>query len=174
MVSCRYCKGDHWTLKCPYKDTLLRTEEAGKCPWLARLFDDGCCRKEGVAAHSSSLSLQQLQEGVGEGVGTSMSLQTRETGVTEVGQRENQCKTPDCKVGLFQPVAAQLDGLCGLPDDQATVRVTNLSEEAQEGDLRDLFSHFGNLKRIFLAKDKHTQQSKVCYCHVSNHAILLT
>lgn len=47
-------------------------------------------------------------------------------------------------------------------DDQATVRVTNLSEEAQEADLRELFGHFGVLKRIFLAKDKHTQQSKVC------------
>ena len=22
MVTCRICKGDHWTSKCPYKDTL--------------------------------------------------------------------------------------------------------------------------------------------------------
>ena len=22
IVQCRICKGDHWTLKCPYKDTL--------------------------------------------------------------------------------------------------------------------------------------------------------
>lgn len=22
MVQCRICKGDHWTTKCPYKDTL--------------------------------------------------------------------------------------------------------------------------------------------------------
>ena len=42
-----------------------------------------------------------------------------------------------------------------------TVRVTNLSEDAQEADLRDLFSHFGIIKRIFLAKDKITQHSKV-------------
>lgn len=46
-------------------------------------------------------------------------------------------------------------------DDQCTVRVTNLSEDAQEADLRELFSHFGNIRRIFLAKDKQTQQSKV-------------
>ena len=46
-------------------------------------------------------------------------------------------------------------------DDQATVRVTNLSEETQESDLRELFSHFGQIKRVFLAKDKITQQSKV-------------
>lgn len=47
------------------------------------------------------------------------------------------------------------------PDDQCTVRVTNLSEEAQEVDLKELFSHFGTIRRTFLAKDKVTQQSKV-------------
>ena len=46
-------------------------------------------------------------------------------------------------------------------DDQATVRVTNLSEETQESDLRELFGYFGQIKRVFLAKDKITQQSKV-------------
>ncbi len=51
--------------------------------------------------------------------------------------------------------------MCSSLDDQFTVRVTNLSEEAQEGDLKELFSHFGQLKRTFLAKDKITQQSKV-------------
>ena len=35
MVTCRICKGDHWTTKCPYKDTLGATtikelEESGK------------------------------------------------------------------------------------------------------------------------------------------------
>ena len=50
-------------------------------------------------------------------------------------------------------------------DDQATVRVTNLSEETQESDLRELFSYFGHIKRVFLAKDKITQQSKVKATH---------
>ena len=47
-------------------------------------------------------------------------------------------------------------------DDQAAVRVTNLSEDANENDLRDLFGPFGAIQRVFLAKDKRTQQSKVC------------
>lgn len=51
--------------------------------------------------------------------------------------------------------------VCACSDDQCTVRVTNLSEEAQEMDLKELFSHFGHIKRTFLAKDKITQQSKV-------------
>jgi len=28
MVSCRICKGDHWTTKCPYKDSLAPLQEA--------------------------------------------------------------------------------------------------------------------------------------------------
>lgn len=45
-------------------------------------------------------------------------------------------------------------------DDQATLRVTNLSEEATEADLQELFRPFGSLQRVFLAKDKITNQSK--------------
>lgn len=41
------------------------------------------------------------------------------------------------------------------------MRVTNLSEETQESDLRELFGYFGMIRRVFLAKDKQTQQSKV-------------
>lgn len=28
LVSCRICKGDHWTTKCPYKDTLAPLQES--------------------------------------------------------------------------------------------------------------------------------------------------
>ena len=33
MVTCRICKGDHWTTKCPYKDTLgsVPEMEEGEC-----------------------------------------------------------------------------------------------------------------------------------------------
>jgi len=41
-----------------------------------------------------------------------------------------------------------------------SLRVTNLSEDCREGDLQDLFSQFGRLARVFLAKDQETYQSK--------------
>ena len=41
------------------------------------------------------------------------------------------------------------------------IRVSNLSENAQEADLQELFKPFGHIARIFLAKDKMTQQCKV-------------
>lgn len=49
-------------------------------------------------------------------------------------------------------------------DDAATIRVTNLSEETRDQDLKELFSPFGTITRIFLAKDKNTQQSKGFAC----------
>lgn len=58
-------------------------------------------------------------------------------------------------------------------DDQSTVRVTNLSEDAQEADIRDLFSHFGHIKRIFLAKDKITQHSKVTCTQLAKLSVCL-
>jgi len=45
-------------------------------------------------------------------------------------------------------------------DEANTIRVTNLPEEIQDQDLKDLFGPFGRVTRIFLAKDKYTGQSK--------------
>ncbi|XP_013773049.1 eukaryotic translation initiation factor 3 subunit G-like isoform X2 [Limulus polyphemus] len=45
-------------------------------------------------------------------------------------------------------------------DDAATIRVTNLSEDVRDSDLQDLFRPFGNIARIYLAKDKVTGHSK--------------
>ena len=40
------------------------------------------------------------------------------------------------------------------------MRVTNLPEEATEDDLMQLFKPFGKVNRVFLAKDRTTQQSR--------------
>jgi translation initiation factor 3 subunit G len=45
-------------------------------------------------------------------------------------------------------------------DNAFTVRVTNLSDDITETDLRDLFGKFGRLQRVFLAKDRTTHESK--------------
>lgn len=45
-------------------------------------------------------------------------------------------------------------------DDLATLRVTNVSEFAEEQDLRDMFERFGRVTRVFLAKDKETGRAK--------------
>ncbi|EOD25338.1 hypothetical protein EMIHUDRAFT_442993 [Emiliania huxleyi CCMP1516] len=45
-------------------------------------------------------------------------------------------------------------------DDSCTVRVSNLSEDVKDSDLRELFRRFGGIQRIYLAKDKETHQSR--------------
>jgi len=44
--------------------------------------------------------------------------------------------------------------------DDATLRVTNVSEFAEEEDLRDMFERFGRVTRVFLAKDRETGRAK--------------
>lgn len=45
-------------------------------------------------------------------------------------------------------------------DEAAALRVTNLSDETTEGDLRALFGRFGRLTRVYLAKDATTHASR--------------
>lgn len=43
---------------------------------------------------------------------------------------------------------------------EASLRITNLSMDVREGDLQDLFGSIGRLQRVFLAKDMDTGQSR--------------
>ncbi|KAH3757422.1 Eukaryotic translation initiation factor 3 subunit G-2 [Pelomyxa schiedti] len=44
--------------------------------------------------------------------------------------------------------------------EEYTIRVTNLSEDAQEDDLRDLFQPFGRVDRVFVAKHRESGKAK--------------
>ena len=57
--------------------------------------------------------------------------------------------------------------------DTAAIRVSNLSENTQEGDLQELFKPFGHIARIYLAKDKVTGQCKVQFNKILGFKILL-
>jgi len=47
-----------------------------------------------------------------------------------------------------------------LRSEEPTLRVTNLSEDVTEADLHELFRRFGHTSRIYLAKDRITNQSR--------------
>jgi len=133
IVKCRVCKGDHWTTMCPYKDSLqpLKDLEAKeKGP-------DGANTSELAAAAIST----QAKLGMAQGPGATKYVPpsqragaTADAKGTSMNQRRN--------------------------DEAATLRVTNLSEEASESDLQELFRPFGPLTRVYLAKDKVTNVSK--------------
>jgi translation initiation factor 3 subunit G len=44
----------------------------------------------------------------------------------------------------------------GSRDDLPTLRVTNISEDTQENDLRELFGSFGRVARVYVGRDRET------------------
>jgi translation initiation factor 3 subunit G len=51
-------------------------------------------------------------------------------------------------------------GRPGGRDDLPTLRVTNISEDTQENDLRDLFGGFGRVARVYVGRDRETGAGK--------------
>ena len=124
-VACRICKGDHFTARCPFKDTMPALDDtagtgAGGAGAAADNAADNMDQKAGGAYVAPHL------RGKGRGAGESMAGPGRD--------RER--------------------------DDLATLRVTNVSEFAEEQDLRDIFERFGRVTRVFLAKDRDTGRAK--------------
>lgn len=116
-IKCRICQGDHFTTKCPFKDTMGEGEATP-----ADMPDDA-----GQAG------------GPGAGSGSYVPPHLRGRGGASAGEKMG---------GKFER------------DDLATLRVTNVSEFAEEQDLRDMFSRYGHVTRVFLAKDRETGRAK--------------
>uniref|UniRef100_A0A3P9LRS6 Eukaryotic translation initiation factor 3 subunit G n=1 Tax=Oryzias latipes TaxID=8090 RepID=A0A3P9LRS6_ORYLA len=127
IVSCRICKGDHWTTRCPYKDTLGPMQKE-----LAEQLGLSTGDKEKPAAEPEPA--QPAQSKTGKYVPPSLR---------DGGRGRGESMQPNRRA-----------------DDNATIRVTNLSEDTRETDLQELFRPFGSISRIYLAKDKNTGQSK--------------
>jgi len=125
IVKCRVCKGDHWTTKCPYKESLQPLKE----------IEDKEKAKDNVDAPPPMADL-----GKGGGGGKAYVPPSLRSGATE-------------RKGETMNTRRQAD-------EAATLRVTNLSEDACESDLQELFRPFGPIARVYLAKDKITNQSK--------------
>ncbi|KAK1755995.1 eukaryotic translation initiation factor 3 subunit G-domain-containing protein [Echria macrotheca] len=128
-VKCRICNGEHFTARCPYKDTMAPIGEA--------------------AAGGSQADADDLAGRQGTGEGTA-------------GAGKKGSYVPPALRG--DRGASQGDRMGGSKygerDDLATLRVTNVSEMAEENELRDMFERFGRVTRVFLAKDRDTGMAK--------------
>lgn len=128
-IICRTCKGDHWTTKCPYKDTLRPLEG----------LLDGTTGSSATGTKPSSAEMD-----------------TNKLSANTLGGSKY------CPPSLRGKPAGSSDATGGSSfnsrraDDDTTLRVTNLSEDAQEADLSALFKRFGPISRIFLASDRET------------------
>ncbi|TCD64032.1 translation initiation factor eIF3 subunit g [Steccherinum ochraceum] len=121
-VVCRLCKGDHFTAKCPYKDSLPGLEGTETPPFGG---DDaaGPPAEPAAPAAPGGKYVPPSMRG-GRGPGESMG-----------------------RPG-------------GNRDDLPTLRVTNISEDTQENDLRDLFGGFGRVARVYVGRDRETGAGK--------------
>ncbi|KAH8690774.1 translation initiation factor 3, subunit G [Talaromyces proteolyticus] len=122
-VKCRICQGEHFTARCPFKDTMAPVDEPSA---------GGMDGDEEPSAGGLSMA-----------------------GGSYV--------PPHLRKGTAAAAAAAAGGGGGSKyerDDLATLRVTNVSELAEEQELRDLFERFGRVTRVFLARDRETQRAK--------------
>ncbi|KAK4177015.1 eukaryotic translation initiation factor 3 subunit-like protein [Triangularia setosa] len=130
-VKCRICNGEHFTARCPYKDTMAPIGEAAGADVAAGMGDEGGA---GAAA----------------------------TGAAGAGKKGSY--VPPALRGAGGAAGAgageRMGGKYGERDDLATLRVTNVSEMAEENELRDMFERFGRVTRVFLAKDRDTGLAK--------------
>ncbi|KAN0086373.1 Eukaryotic translation initiation factor 3 subunit G domain containing protein [Elaphomyces granulatus] len=120
-VKCRICSGEHFTARCPFKDTMAPVDEPTGAPG-GDAEDDDRPQAGALGGGGASYVPPHLRKG-GAGAGERMG-----------GKYER--------------------------DDLATLRVTNVSELAEEQELRDLFERFGRVIRVFLARDRESQKAK--------------
>ena len=109
IVKCRYCKEDHWTTQCPYKDTLGPLRDSLMGPG-----DEADGGPEGGAAASPAAAAA----GGGGGAGGKYVPPSRR-GMSDAQARITGDSMPDRR-----------------REDTAAIRVSNLSENVQEGDLQ--------------------------------------
>lgn len=122
-VKCRICNGEHFTARCPFKDTMAPVGEEGATADVGAGVGDGEMAAGGLGTGKSSYVPPHMRSG-GAGAGDKMGG------------------------GKFER------------DDLATLRVTNVSEMAEEHELRDMFERFGRVTRVFLAKDRESGMAK--------------
>ncbi|KAK3991415.1 eukaryotic translation initiation factor 3 subunit G [Cladorrhinum sp. PSN332] len=133
-VKCRICNGEHFTARCPYKDTMAPIGEpgAGSGDVAAGMGDEagaGPAAAGAAGAGKKGSYVPPALRGAGAG-------------------------------GAGAGAGERMGGKYGERDDLATLRVTNVSEMAEENELRDMFERFGRVTRVFLAKDRDTGMAK--------------
>lgn len=134
-VQCRLCKGDHYTARCPYRDTLEAIPGAGgEAP-------DGDAATAALAGGDPSAAAK---------------INPAAAALGAAGLGPGKYKPPSLRSGA---VPMTMGGPTQR-DDSSTLRVTNLSEDVEEEDLRDLFRRYGRVTRIYLGRDRETGACK--------------
>lgn len=139
---CRVCKGDHFTAKCPYKDKLAGLESTSEHTFT---FPDI------LLSHNLTVFVV-LEDDVGGASDTAPPPAGPAPSTT------GKYVPPSMRAGASR--AGESMRGPGNREDMPTLRVTNISEDTQENDLRELFGGFGRIARVYVGRDRETGAGK--------------
>ncbi|KAJ2491939.1 translation initiation factor eIF3 subunit g [Coemansia sp. RSA 2050] len=130
-ILCRVCRGEHFTAKCPYKDTMTSAEDILGAPSAGA--GAGAGAEEGKAGGPNAYVPPHMRAGA-KAFGA--------------GGRAGSLGAGDAR------------GDSSRRDENPTIRITNLSEDTLEADVNQLCRPFGPLARVFVATDRSTGYCK--------------
>lgn len=159
-VKCRICDGEHYTMKCPFKDTLAPDGVDGAVGGAA----GGADGMDGDAAGSK-------EGGLGTASGVYVPVHLRKGGAGATGEKMGgkyerddlaTLRVTNVSVPTFQLAAGHWIGTnsASTQANRSLFPWAQVSEMAEENDLREIFERFGRVTRVFLAKDRETGRAK--------------
>lgn len=152
-VTCRLCKGGHFTAKCPYKDSLSGLEGAGQLNTSSHLSIFS--KQSGMADTGAGLDDDLPPMGDSNGTGAGL------VGPSAGASGGSKYVPPSMRAGARGPgESMSRPGGGASRDDLPTLRVTNISEDTEESDLRELFGGFGRVARVYVGRDRETGAGK--------------
>lgn len=149
-VKCRICSGEHFTARCPFKDTMAPVEETAAGG--AEGGEDGA-GAGAVGAGTGSYVPPHLRKGAGAG-GEKMASKYEKDDLATL-RVTNVSRFLHFIFGSL--LVLFLSGRCSNLAFSSNLQVSELAEEQE---IRDLFERFGRVTRVFLARDRETQRAK--------------
>lgn len=146
-VKCRICSGEHFTARCPFKDTMAPVEESTA----GGMEDEDKGAAGGLGVGSSSYVPPHMRKG-GTGGGEKMGGRFEKDDLATL--RVTNVRAPIIVAWIVLEFCVDIF-LANLD-----FPVEQVSELAEEQELRDLFERFGRVTRVFLARDRETQRAK--------------
>jgi len=143
IFTCRICKDNHMTAKCPYKDTCapLRDSLLG----IDKSTDDApkdMDKNDAGKIASASSNNQGMP-------GSSSSVAGQNKGYVPPHRRGEMPMMLDSQK---------------RQREENSIRISNLSEHVTEDEIQDLCKQFGNVARIYLAKEKFPEKGTQAKC----------
>ena len=137
-VVCRLCKGGHYTAKCPYKDQLAAIDQVD-------VEGDGADGPAGDSSMPRGLGSTTNGRYIPPSVLFLLPVCVSIADTLSRGQRAG---------------GGAGESMYRSRDDLPTLRITSLSVDADDNDLRSLFEGFGRVARANVVRDRDTRESK--------------